>query len=41
MYYLMLNQLYSSIAVLKLHGKVDKAKKKVEKALETLTGACF
>ena len=29
------------IAVLKLHAKVDKAKKKVEKALETLTGACF
>jgi len=29
------------VAVLKLHGKVDKAKKKIEKALETLTGACF
>ena len=29
------------IAVVKLHAKVDKAKKKVEKALETLTGACF
>lgn len=28
------------VAVIKLHGKVDKAKK-VEKALDTLTGACF
>jgi len=28
------------VAVVKLHGKVDKVKK-LEKALETLTGACF
>merc|ERR1712086_23393 len=28
------------VAVVKLHGKIDKAKK-LEKALETLTGACF
>jgi H/ACA ribonucleoprotein complex subunit 4 len=28
------------VAVVKLHGKIDKVKK-LEKALETLTGACF